>query len=174
MRAPLRLPESGGTRLGLLLAQLEDGRARTLRIVGQAPAERLHWSSADFPNSLAAHLAHLAAIELDWLYCDLLGVEIPAEALAGFPIEDLRGPDGRLAQAEEASLPELLATLARARQLVLQECAVLEEEGLGELVEGLEGAATPEWILSHLIQHEAEHRGVLRRMLESWKAVQPA
>jgi uncharacterized damage-inducible protein DinB len=168
MRAPLSLPEHPTTSLGLLLAQLEDGRMRTLREVAKAPAERLHWSSTEFPNSLAAHLAHLAAIELDWLYCDLLGVEIPAEALESFPIEDVRGEDGQLAQAESATLPELLAALARARYLLLTECGRLEESELGDFVQGLEGAATPEWILSHLLQHEAEHRGVLRRMIASW------
>jgi len=168
VRAPFRLPEQPATRLGLLLAQLEDGRARTLRIVATAPAELLHHSSPDFPNSLAAHLAHLAAIELDWLYCDLLGVEIPAEALENFPIDDVRQADGRLAQAETATLPELLAALARARYLLLTECARLAEPDLAELVQGLEGAATPEWILSHLLQHEAEHRGVMRRMIAAW------
>jgi uncharacterized damage-inducible protein DinB len=169
VRAPFRLPAAGPGRLGLLLAQLEEGRARTLRAVAQVPTGRLHWSSPDFPNSVAAHLAHLAAIELDWLYCDLLGVEIPAEALADLPIPDVREAGGRLAQATEATLPQLLACLEAARARLLAECSRLEESRLDELAEGLEGAATPAWILTHLAQHEAEHRGVLRRMLGRWQ-----
>jgi uncharacterized damage-inducible protein DinB len=139
-------------------------------VVRAAPPERLHWTSPAFPNSLAAHLAHLGAIELDWLHCDLLGEEIPAEALATCPIADVRGPDGRLDPAAGATLDGLLAWLAACRERLVEECRRLEEEGLDQLVEGLEGAATPEWILTHLIQHEAEHRGVLRRMTASWEA----
>jgi uncharacterized damage-inducible protein DinB len=167
MRAPFRLPDGAPGRLGLLLAQLEEGRARTLRHVAKVPPERLHWSSAEFPNSLAAHLA---VIELDWLYCDLLGVDIPADVVAWFPIADVRQADGRLCQAEDVGLPRLLDFLARARARLLEVVSRLEEAGLSELVEGQEGAATPEWILTHLAQHEAEHRGVLRRMVASWSA----
>jgi uncharacterized damage-inducible protein DinB len=169
MRDPFRLPAAGGDgRLSLLLAQLEEGRRRTLRFVAAVPPERLHWSSPQFPNSLAAHLAHLAAIELDWLYCDLLGREIPAEALALLPIADVLDPDGRLARAGTATLPELLAALEESRSRLVTECLRLREDGLGELVLGLEGAAAPDWILTHLLQHEAEHRGVMRRMAASW------
>ena len=168
MRDPFRLPAAGPGRLGLLLAQLEEGRARTLRVLRQVPPERLHWCSPQFPNSVAAHLAHLGVIELDWLHCDLLGREIPAEDLEGCPIADVRGPDGRLDPAAGSTLDGLMAWLERCRNRLLDECRTLGESGLDQLVDGLEGSATPEWILTHLVQHEAEHRGVLRRMIASW------
>jgi uncharacterized damage-inducible protein DinB len=170
VRDPFRLPIGGPGRLGLLLAHLDEGRARTLRVLRSAPHDRLHWSSTAFPNSLAGHLAHLGAIELDWLYCDLLGREIPAEALTGCPITDVRGPDGRLDPAADSTLEDLLAWLESCRARLRLECRRLDEDALDQLVEGLEGAATPEWILTHLAQHEAEHRGVMRRMIASWEA----
>jgi len=169
MRDPLLLPTHDGTPTGLLLSQLEEGRARTLRVAGACPAQRLHQSSPAFPNSVAAHLAHLGAIELDWLYCDLLGQEIPQEALAGCPIADVRDASGRLDAAEGASWEELLAWLEACRQRLLDHCRTLQSSQLGTLVQGQEGSATPEWILAHLVQHEAEHRGVLRRMLSDWR-----
>jgi uncharacterized damage-inducible protein DinB len=169
MREPFRLPFPAPSPLDLLLAQLVDGRARTLRVVEALPESSLHWSSAEFPNSVAAHLAHLGAIELDWLYCDLLGREIPAQALEGCPITDVRDGEGRLDQAGNSTREDLLRWMEACRRHLLEACRELDSHGLDRVAQGLEGGATPAWILSHLIQHEAEHRGVLRRMAGLWK-----
>lgn len=171
MSAPRTLPAScAGGRLGLLLAQLEESRARTLRLLERVPDEWLDREEAAFPNNISTQLLHLAAIEADWLYVDLLARPIPAEVQALFPFEDVRTTEGRLSAAPGLARERLVGLLAACRQRLVEESERLTEEDLDRVVEGLEGAATPAWILTHLAQHEAEHRGMIKRALSSWSS----
>ena len=167
---PRMLPASAGGRLGLLLAQLEEGRARTLRLLEQVPDEWLDREEAAFPNSISTQLLHLAAIEADWLYVDLLARPIPAEVQALFPFEDVRTAEGRLSAAPDLDRARLLELLVTCRSLLVTEAERQVEEELDRVITGLEGASSAAWILTHLAQHEAEHRGMMKRALSAWGA----
>jgi hypothetical protein len=110
-------------------------------------------------------LYHLAGIEADWLYAEVLEQpEFPAEIVALFPHE-VRDGQGHLSQVTGYSLAEHLQRLAVVRGLLLD---VFEAKDLAEFrrVRALPYYdVTPEWVLHHLMQHEAEHRnqiGALR------------
>jgi uncharacterized damage-inducible protein DinB len=136
---------------------LEDGRVETLeRLDGMDPA-MVDWLPPDDQSSIGSVLYHVALIEADWLYSEVLVQPYPTAVIDLFPI-DHRDEQGRLSQVVGESLGEHLARLAKVRQLLLD---VFEPMDLADFrrIRSLPAYdVTPEWVLHHLIQHEAEHR----------------
>lgn len=155
----LRVDEAPGYTppLGRLIWALEDTRARTLRALDGLPAAALDWSDAASPNSIGTLLYHIAAIEADWAFCDILGRPIPDALMAHFPL-DVRDASGRLSPMG-GSLESHLERLALVRRAVLDALRALSDADLDQLrtMDGYE--VSPAWALHHLTQHEAEHRG---------------
>lgn len=153
--------------IGARLAELEDVRRETLRYVaGLAPAQ-LAWTPHPKVESIATQLLHIAAVERSWIGEDLerrpMGEEwAPAFALrTGQP------------QIEGHELEYFLEKLNAMREETRRALAALSDADLIREVQCL-GAPpdserfTIDWILHHLIEHEAHHRGqiaVLKRLL---------
>jgi len=168
---------SRAPEIGRSLWALHDTRSRTLEeLEGVTPA-MVDWlptpghalrgasQPPDGESSIGTVLYHLAGIEADWLYAEVLEQpEFPAEVVALFP-HDVRDGQGHLSQVAGVSLEEHLQRLAVVRRLLLD---VFEGMDLAEFrrVRVLPPYdVTPEWVLHHLMQHEAEHRsqiGALR------------
>jgi uncharacterized damage-inducible protein DinB len=102
-------------------------------------------------------LYHIAAIEVAWLYVEVVEQEFPPEVDALFPV-DVRDAQGRLSQIQGLSLEQLLSLLETVRGLLLdvyQQMDLVEFRRIRSLADY---DVTPEWVLHHLMQHEAEHR----------------
>ena len=110
-------------------------------------------------NSIGALLYRIAAIEADWLYVDALeGRPFPPEIEALFP-DDVRNDQGQLSSAHGASLAAHLQRLDAVRAVLLAEFRELSLADFYRLRDLPDYTVTPEWVLHHLMQHEAEHRG---------------
>ncbi len=147
---------------GRLVTMLADTRRRLHRdLEGLAPDEldRLPgWG----PNSIGTLLYHIAAIELDWTFADLLGRsdgEFPDGTAEWFPV-DVREDGGRLMPVVDP-LERHMERLEWVRQHLLETIRAMSDDDLdrtyneGDPDQEVGGA----WILHHLMQHEAEHRG---------------
>ncbi|WP_420595629.1 DinB family protein [Deinococcus sp.] len=153
--APAQTPE-----IGVWLSVLREGRERTLRRAAQiadldAVPERGH--------SAGTLLYHVALIEMDWLYSEVLEkqeADFPPEARDWFPL-DARGEDGKLSAVTGESLERHLERLAwvRARLEETFEGMGLEEFRRVRQMEDYD--VTPEWVLMHLALHESHHEGQL-------------
>jgi uncharacterized damage-inducible protein DinB len=146
--------------IGRALWCIEEARLRTReRLTGLDP-QALDWLPADGVNSIGTLLYHIAAIEADWLYVEALERPIPPEVAALFPYE-VREEDGRLTPVTGRSLAEHDALLDEVRALLLGAYLgmALAEYRRPRQLERYD--VTPEWVLHHLMQHEAEHRGEL-------------
>jgi hypothetical protein len=150
--------------IGAWLWALQDTRMRMMEeLEGVTPA-MIDWLPPDGESSIGTVLYHVALIEADWLYEEVLVTEYPAEVMAMLPIPH-RDAQGRLSQVQGMSLEQLLSLLERVRGLLLE---VFQPMTLADFhrIRALEYYdVTPEWVLHHLIQHEAEHRsqiGALR------------
>jgi hypothetical protein len=143
--------------VGRFVAMLEDTRRRLFRdLEGFDPAD-LDRTAPGSPNSIGTLLYHVAAIELDWLYADLLGGDFPEGTAEWFPV-DVREESGRLTPVVEG-WEHHLARLAWVRQRLLEELRTFTDADLDRtFVSGSDGNGGG-WILHHLMQHEAEHRG---------------
>jgi uncharacterized damage-inducible protein DinB len=124
----------------------------------------IDWLPPDGESSIGTILYHVADIEADWLYVEVLEQSLPPEVAALFPYPT-RDQEGHLTQVQGFSLEEHLRRLETVRALLLD---VFQQMDLPEFrrVRSLEYYdVTPEWVLHHLMQHEAEHRsqiGALR------------
>lgn len=138
---------------------LEDARQLTLETLEGLTDATMNWAPSDGSNSIGTLLFHIVAVELDWLYAEILAVqEYPAEGMALLNYE-MRDETGRLTVVNHETLTTQLARLAAGRQLLVN---ALRSMTLADFyrARSLEPYdVTPEWVLHHLLQHEAEHRG---------------
>jgi uncharacterized damage-inducible protein DinB len=121
------------------------------------------WQPADDESSIGTLLYHLADIEADWLYVEALEQPMPPEVTALFPFPT-RDEHGHLYQVENVSFEEHLKRLEAVRNLLL---ASYRRMGLAEFRRVhcfRHYDVTPEYVLHHLLQHEAEHRSRIGAM----------
>ncbi|MCJ7753583.1 MAG: DinB family protein [Thermoanaerobaculales bacterium] len=147
--------------VGTALWMLADTRRRTFDTIDGLTDDQLDQVPAGLDNSIGSLLYHLAAIEADWLYADILQVAYPAWMDDWFPL-DVREEDGRLTPVPGYTVAQHLQRLATVRVHLLEDLADLTDADY-RLERGVEsGVTTPEWVLHHLRQHEAEHRGQIQ------------
>ena len=148
---------------------LNDNRQRTLDVVAGIAESALDWRPDEEANSIGTLLYHILAIELDWLYVEILERPDYGAAVATLLPYDVRDPAGRLTAVEGESLANHLARMAASRQQVLTELRSLTAADFYRVRQLDAYDVTPEWVLYHLLEHEAGHRGEigeLRRQAE--------
>lgn len=157
--------------IGSWLSALEDARSRTRRVLDGLPAAALDWVDSCSPHTVGTLLYHIAAIEADWLFADVLGTGFPAAIAALFP-HDVRDANGRLTIVKGETLSNYLERLQVVRQslLAVYQPMSLEDFRRARVLSDYE--VTPEWVLHHLCQHEAEHRTELVALRERYEAAQ--
>jgi uncharacterized damage-inducible protein DinB len=149
---------SAEEEIGRCLWRLEDTRSRTKQSLAGIDQAALDWTPDNQGNSIGTLLYHLALIEADWLFAEVLEQPVPPD-LARLFTSDARDESGQLSRVEGKSLEQHLALLESVRALVL---ATYSEMMAGDFRRPRrlpDYDVTPEWVLHHLIQHEAEHRG---------------
>lgn len=155
--------------IGRWLWTLEATRGRLKEALdGISPAD-LDWTPPERGNSVGSLLYHIAAIEADWLYVEILAVEFPSEIDALFPY-DVRDGDGRLSVVAGLDLSAHLGRLDMVRGWLLDAFRSIDLDEFRRLRHLEPYSVTPEWVLHHLIQHEAEHRGQILQLRERARA----
>jgi len=149
--------------IGLLAAMLDDVRRDTLKGVEGLSAEDLLREPAPGEAPLGAYLMHLGEAEIYWL-----------EILSGTPVaEDVKkdvfyncwfDPSETPAPpSKPLPLEEYVSRLAIVRGLLHMSLRDLADDALADDRTVMRGGTafftTPRWILHHLIEHEAHHRG---------------
>jgi uncharacterized damage-inducible protein DinB len=143
--------------IGRLLWMLEDVRQRTKEKLEGIETAVLNWQPPTHSNSIGSLLYHIAAIELDWLYAEVLQADVPADMIALFPWE-VREVDGRLTATTD-SVTDHLQRLDAVRARLLAVYREMDTADFRRLRHLDPYDVTPEWVLYHFIQHEAEHQG---------------
>jgi uncharacterized damage-inducible protein DinB len=154
--------------IGRWLAALEDTRHLTKESLTDLSQAALDWRPPQGGNSIGTILYHLAAIELDWLFAEVLQEPEPWPAtIMDHFVAAVRDDQGHLSTVQGASLVHHLdrLDLVRARLLTAFQEMPLQEFRRARSLPQYE--VTPEWVLHHLIQHEAAHRGHVQ-MLRTW------
>jgi uncharacterized damage-inducible protein DinB len=158
--------------IGQWLWALQDGRQRTMEELARVSPAMVDWLPPDNESCIGTILYHMADIEADWLYAEVLEQPFPAAVAALFPYPT-RDEQGHLTQVQGIRLEEHLDRLDTVRELLF---VVFQPMNLSEFrrVRSLpDYDVTPEWVLHHLMQHEAEHRsqlGALRARVERYLA----
>jgi hypothetical protein len=146
--------------IGIWLWAMEEVRRRTLKLVDGLDQRTLDWEGPDGrENAIGTLLYHIALVELDWLFADLLlRSELPAHVSPDFP-HSSRDEEGRLTPVLGVPLDLHVGLLARSRKVFLE---TFKEIPLAEWrkirsPEGQDYSCTPEWTVFHLVEHEAGH-----------------
>jgi uncharacterized damage-inducible protein DinB len=154
--------------IGRALWMLEDARRRTLEFLAGADPAIIDRTPAPGENSIGALLYHIPAIEADWLYAEVLEEPFPPELVALFP-DDVRDDQGRLSAHPGEDLAGHFHRLAVVRARLLEVFSTMTSDEFRRRRDLPEYAVTPEWVVHHLLQHEAQHRGeigMLRMLVE--------
>lgn len=155
---------SKSQEIGRWLWALQDTRERTMEELEQVSPEILDWQPPDGEGSIGTILYHIAGIEADWLYAEVLEQAFPSEVNALFSHE-LRDEQGQLTQVQGDSLEHHLNRLGIVRGLLFEAYQQMNLSEFRRVRSFPHYDVTPEWVLHHLMQHEAEHRsqiGALR------------
>ncbi len=155
-----------GPEIGRWLWALEDGRRLTKEVLAGIDPRAVDWAPPEGGNSIGTILYHLALIEADWLYVEVLGQEsYPDEVMALLPHTD-RDARGRLTGVQGVGLDEHLGRLDAIRDRLLAAFREMSLEEFRRTRHLPDYDVTPEWVIHHLIQHEAEHRGQIGLLRE--------
>jgi uncharacterized damage-inducible protein DinB len=153
------------SEIGRGLWMIRDTRQRTMKELTGLSSEMIEWLPEIKQSSIGTVLYHLAAIEADWLYVEVLEQAFPPEVKALFPY-DLRDEQGHLFQVREVSLEQHVRRLETVRELLLDVYKQMDLQDFRRVRSFANYDVTPEWILHHLMQHEAEHRGQIGALKE--------
>ena len=143
--------------IGRWLWAMQDARERTMEELEAVTPAMIDWLPPNNDTAMGSVLYHIAIIEADWLYFEVLEQPFPPQVETLFPY-DIRDKQGHLTQVWGVTLEQHLQRLETVRALLLD---IYQSMDLAEFrrVRALEDYdVTPEWVLHHLLQHEAEHR----------------
>jgi DinB family protein len=151
--------------IGRWLWALQDVRRRyTMRLVQDLDPRLVDWEGPDGQeNAIGSLLYHIARVELGWLYTDLKGLtELPPAVKPDFPFPSTAPDSKRLTPVLGIPLAEHVARLDRSRAVFLQELRGISPAEWRRArrpsdVERVNYEVTPEWVVFHLVEHEAGH-----------------
>jgi uncharacterized damage-inducible protein DinB len=110
----------------------------------------------------------ISLIEADWLYAEILERPIPEDLKAMLRLDD-RQSNGELTSVQGETASQHEHRLARVRQALLQALGGMTLTEFRRIRHLPDYDVTAEWVVLHLMQHEAEHRGqivVIRKSFE--------
>lgn len=154
--------------VGIWLAALSDCRARTLKALVGMQYDEMDWICPLSRNTIGTLLYHIAAIELDWLYSEILERECPGDFRTWFP-HDVRDSEGNLASVAGDSAQQHEERLSYVRNKLVGTLSVMSLSEFGRVRHLQPYDVTPRWVVHHLLQHEAAHRGQIAILRHQFK-----
>jgi uncharacterized damage-inducible protein DinB len=153
--------------VGEALWRLEDARERTLRLLADLPDDYVDRETQG--NTIGTILYHLALIEADWLFAEILEEPVSDELNALFPA-DHRDLAGILTFVRGQTIGQHLDRLRAVRATLLARLHGMTAEDYHRVRTLPQYDVSPAWVLHHLAQHEAEHRGELGSIISQFRA----
>ena len=115
-------------------------------------------------HSIGSLLYHIALIEADWFYEEVLGGKWNPKIRYLFPQED-RNNDDTLTHIEGQDLEEHVHRLKSVRDELLTHFRSMDILDWRKPRSLEHYDVTPEWVIYHLIEHESHHRGQIFQIL---------
>jgi len=151
-------PIADDPEVGRWLAALQDARRDTLRELEGVRREMVDWYPDAPLNSIGSLLYHIALIEAAWVTEEILELtDEPPEIAALLPWPD-RDADRHLSRVDGLSLDAHVERLAAVREFVLERLRPMSNADFHRIRSFDRYDAAPDWVLHHILQHEAEHR----------------
>ncbi|MEO8210348.1 MAG: DinB family protein [bacterium] len=150
-------------QIQLLKWMLEDVRKETLEGVKHLTKEQLFLNPLEGEFPIGAYLLHFAEVDIYWLEV-LSGNEQPDDLKRKAYSDNWFDPSGKGAPPiEPLEINEYMETIAMARKNFLDYVLTLKDSDLEENViresKSGERKILKKWIIYHILEHEAHHRG---------------
>jgi uncharacterized damage-inducible protein DinB len=152
-------------RVALWYRMMHEARERLHRVLENLTQKELNYTPNERKiESIGTLLLHIAGVEWSWIFQDIDGHEMDYEEFKhGFPLR----PEVNIPQLKNQEIQFYVSKLNKIREDVYQRLARFEDEDLDRLVESDSETYSIEWILFHILEHEAMHIGqiqLLRRL----------
>ncbi len=166
--------EGFSPRIGAYLSMMDDVSARVLGYVEGLSGEQLSWFPNERCESIGTLLLHIAAVERSWIGEDISRRPMGEEWLPAFAIRfDVPQINGK-------ELPYFVEILKKTRAETKADLAKLTDDDLAREITPLDPSEeentkkrfTIEWILYHVLEHEAHHKGQIALMKRLLSAAQ--
>jgi hypothetical protein len=148
--------------VGRWLAALEEARRDTLRELEGVTPEMLDWYPSQPLNSIGSLLYHIGLIEASWVSEEIVGDPDARELQPLLPWPDREGPEAggarHLSRVDGQSLASHQERLAKIRAYVLRQLRPMTNDDFHRRRTLERYDVAPDWVVHHLLQHEAEHR----------------
>ncbi len=154
--------------IGTALWILEEARKRTFEQLGDAPDAMMDWVSEHERHAVGTLLYHIALIEADWLFTEVLETDYAPDIIALFPVA-ARDSSGRLSAFKGETFAEHKQRLAMVRSRVMDVFYNMDLDDFRRTRSLEPYDVTPEWVLFHLSQHEAEHRSEINSLRQRFE-----
>ena len=161
-------PMADDPEVGRWLAAMEDARRDTLRELETVTPEMLDWRPHAPLNSIGMLLYHIALVEASWLLDDIFEGDPGPDWLGPLLPAQSRDGSGHLSEVEGEPLATHLERLAVVRRLLLERLSPMSNADFHRIRRLEQYDAAPDWILHHLLQHEAEHRAHIAWMRDTF------
>lgn len=168
----IKIVEGCDPVVGLGLGVKSDCRRRTLGELEGLPDAWLEVEPPMGHNTIASILYHVGSTDVYWLYT-VLQQELPDDMRAIFPDDD-RDEKGDLARLKVLTVNDYLEKMQIAHDRFVELYKQLSAEDyrkprpitnwMGEV-----DMITPERILYHVVNHDAEHRGELMYIIQHFR-----
>lgn len=160
-------PIAHDIEVGHWLAALEEVRRDTLDVGASIPDEAVDRDAGDGGDTVGTTLYHVALIEIDWVFSDVLDREADIDhALFSF---EHRVEDGRLTPVVGQSMADHLDRLASTRARVLEELGSMAAGEFHRPRARERYDVSAAWVVFHLIDHEVEHRVRLSTLRDGFR-----
>ncbi|MGD6957233.1 DinB family protein [Rossellomorea aquimaris] len=155
--------------IGRWLWCLEDVRRTLMKELSGITQSTLD-TKRDGRQTIGSLLYHIALVEADWLYVEVLGTEWNPEIRSLFPY-NVRSDNGSLTHIEAQSLEEHFHRLNKVREVFLSHFRSMDLTDWRKLRTLEKYDVSPEWVVYHLIEHESHHRGQIFQLLRELRDV---
>ncbi len=168
----LNAPTGAAPGVGLWIAALANARQRTLELLERVTPAMVDAQAPYHEHTIGTLLYHIAIIEADWLCIEIEEhEEYPAEIVALFPW-DHRDEQRRLTTVTGLTLEAHLARLAQVRAALTETLLALSDAEFRQARTLPDAVVSTVWVVHHLLQHEAEHRGEMGQLLDVLETVE--
>ena len=160
------------SNIQLLKWMLQDVRVETLKGIEELTKEKLFQAPVEGEFPIGAYLMHFGEVDTHW-YSELTGQQMPDEirkrvyeySWFDVPAENFNPPQ----IAPEVN--EYLDAIAETRKVLFEYMDKMKDAELEDVVRLKKNGEplTKKWILYHLIEHEAHHRGQMFMLIRKGK-----
>jgi uncharacterized damage-inducible protein DinB len=165
------IPTAGlAPNIGLSLSAMEEVRGQLRAAIQELSDEQIGRPAIPGAHSIGALTLHIGEAEWWWMNCIIKGHELTDEDRARPYWDALENPDSFAAKNYSAHF--CLETIDAIREETRRFLATLTDKDLARVYSHTRGERTIEatlrWILHHLVNHEAQHKGqilMLKRLL---------